>query len=182
MLLALALRPMFTSPRLAGLWRHSVEIAQCCEGIAKATGIMPGEEALLLGLIHDIGRIAIQNAPAPAARAYARLEQKGCPPVYTERLLFGCQHGEIGGSILSGWHFPESMIQAVQYHHRPADCGSIPAALLYLAEFWVDPDEDLPSARHFHAAAHRIGVSVEMLSRAAKDDIALTALLGTQAA
>jgi HD-like signal output (HDOD) protein len=96
--------------------------------------------------------------------------------------LFGCQHGDIGASILTAWSFPEALAEAVLFHHRPADCASAGAALLYLAEFWLDPDEDLPSVRHFHAASSRTGITLETLSRAGQGDRALTALLRTRVA
>jgi HD-like signal output (HDOD) protein len=181
-LLALALKPLFASARLAGLWKHSVMMAEFCAGLAPSSGILPSDEALLLGLVHDVGRIAVQQTRGSAAVAYARLLEKGCPPAYIERLLFGCDHAQIGGLILAEWNLPPGTIQAIAYHHRPADTESAAAAFLYLAEFWLDPDEDLSSARHFQAACRRTGFSMETLGKAGKIDFGLSAVLGAGAA
>ncbi|MBS1859123.1 MAG: HDOD domain-containing protein [Acidobacteria bacterium] len=165
-LLALALKPLFGSSRLSALWRHAVDLAVWCEALAAMTGLMPPAEAMLLGLIHDVGRVAVlaHGAVGP----YARLIEWGCPPVYTEQLLFGEDHGEIGAGILDSWGFAEDLTAAVCFHHRPADCPSTAAAMLYLAEFWSASDEDLPSARHMDIAQRRTGCSIESLALAGR--------------
>jgi HD-like signal output (HDOD) protein len=163
-LLALALKPLFGSGRLSALWRHAVDMAAWCESMAGLTGLMPPAEAMLLGLIHDLGRVSV--VVHSAVGAYARLVEWGCPPVYTEQLLFGEGHGEIGAGILESWGFAEDLVAAVRFHHHPADCESAAAAMLYLAEFWSASDEDLPSARHLDRAQRRTGCSVEMLALA----------------
>jgi HD-like signal output (HDOD) protein len=179
-LLALALKPLFASARLSGLWQHSVRMAEFCASLAGAK--MPAEEALLMGLVHDIGRIAVQQTRGSAAAVFARLLENGCPPAYIERLLYGSDHAKIGASILTAWNLPASMVEAVGFHHRPADTESEAAAFLYMADFWLDPDEDLSSARHFQVASRRTGFSMETLSRAGKVDIALASILGAVAA
>jgi putative nucleotidyltransferase with HDIG domain len=176
-LLALALKPLFGSARLASLWRHSLDMAGLCESLAVATGFLPPAEALTLGLVHDIGRVALLRHSSPANSAFARITEQDCPPLYTEQLLFGEGHDEIGARILESWGFAEDMVEAVRAHHRPADSDSPAAAGLYLAEFWSATDEDLPSARHLERAQRRLGCSLEMLSDAARSEHPLSDLL-----
>lgn len=163
-LLALTLRPLFGSARLAALWRHAVEMAAWCESLAAMTGLMDPAEAMLLGLIHDIGRVTA--LVRGSAEAYTRLIERGCPPLYTEQLLFGEGHGEIGADILESWGFAGDLAEAVRFHHHPAECESRTAAMLYLGEFWSAGDEDLPSARHLDGAQRRTGCSMETLALA----------------
>jgi hypothetical protein len=66
------------------------------------------------------------------------------------------------------------MVEAVRYHHQPADSDSHSAAALYLAEFWAESDEDLPSLRHWSAASARTGCSVESLAKADKIEASLS--------
>lgn len=176
-LLALALKPLFGSARLAALWRHSLDMAELCESLAAATGFLPPNEALTLGLVHDIGRVALLRQSPAANSAFARLIEQGCPPVYAEQILFGEGHGEIGARILESWGFAEDMVEAVRAHHQPADSDSPAGAGLYLAEFWSATDEDLPSARHLERAQRRLGCSIEMLGNAARSEYPLSELL-----
>jgi putative nucleotidyltransferase with HDIG domain len=176
-LLALAIRPLFASAQLTDLWKHSLRAAALCESLARSAGGMKPEEALLLGLVHDIGRVAMQTQRAGAVARHTRLTECGCPTVYAEQLLFGEDHGEIGASVLASWDFPADMITAIRYHHRPADTDSYGAAVLYAGEFWLDHGEDLPSMRHLRAALERTGCSMEMLAKADRSDDPLLGLL-----
>lgn len=178
LLLALALKPLYGSARLAALWRHSVAMAGLCESLAATTGFLPPGEALTLGLVHDIGRVALLRHPATAGgSAFARLLGRQCPPLYAEQMIFGQSHEEIGAGILEGWDFAPDLVAAVRAHHHPADCDSPSAAALYLAEFWTATDEDLPSARHLDAAQRRLGCSIEMLAHADRGPHPLAHLL-----
>ena len=176
-LMALAIQRLVASTKLADIWRHSVWMAQYCEALACDTGLMPPDEALLLGLVHDIGRIAIATLPQNAGMAQARLMERGCPPVYAEQVLVGNDHAEIGAEVLRSWRFPTPLVEAVQLHHRPADSDSLAANLLYLAEFWAETDEDLPSIRHLNAALARTGFTLETLARVQHFDRSLARAL-----
>jgi putative nucleotidyltransferase with HDIG domain len=163
-LMALSLRPLFASARLTNLWKHSIRMAQFAEGLARSTGFMDPEEALLLGLVHDIGRIALQNHHREGLATYGRLADRGCPAIYVERLLFGRDHAGIGSAVLHSWQFPDDLVEAVRYHHQPADSESMYAAALFAAEFWVETNEDLCPIRHLSVALSRVGWSREMLA------------------
>jgi HD-like signal output (HDOD) protein len=140
---------------------------------------MDPEEAVLLGLTHDIGRIAIQTLPRAFAGVFTRLTERGCAPGYTEQMLFGMDHAEIGARILESWQFPGHFVEAVRFHHRPAD--SAPAreqsAALYLAEFWAETDEDLPCSRQLDAALAQTVLSFKDLAKIEKGQGTLSLLL-----
>jgi putative nucleotidyltransferase with HDIG domain len=164
-LLALALQRLWTSSHLAQLWRHSVGMAQYCETLARDHSLGKPDEALLAALVHDIGRMALETLPARVSEAHARLVEDGCPPAYAEDLLLGCDHAEIGAQVLRSWRFPDHLIEAVRFHHRPADSDSQLASALYLAEFWAETDEEVPRRRHWDAAVARTRLSLEELAR-----------------
>ena len=176
-LLALAVQRLFATANLADVWRHSVWTAQYCETFARHTGLLAPDEALLAGLVHDVGRIAVAWLPQSSYAMQVRLMERGCPPCFVEQVLLGRDHGEIGAEVLASWRFPDSLVEAVRAHHRPADSGSVAASMLYLAEYWAETDEDLPSARHLSAALARAGCTLETLSRVQHRDRSLTRLL-----
>ena len=175
-MLAAVLRPLFASAGLTRLWSHSVAAAQFCSALARQTEFIGADEALLLGLVHDFGALAVQFAPRKTSDTYARLLEGGCPATYVERLLFGCDHGEIGAEILAEWNFSRRLIEAVQFHHQPERSDSLLAAFTYLVEAWSGLDEDLPSFNRVEDCLHRTGLSLEALAQAGTEDKALKTL------
>jgi putative nucleotidyltransferase with HDIG domain len=163
LLLALAIRPIFASGNLRSIWRHSLWMAEFMEAFARSQKLLDPEEALFLGLVHDIGRLAFQTVPQRVAATFARLSQGGCPVTYAEQLLFGSDHAELGAAILSLFHVPEQILKAVEFHHRPAVSDSVLASALYLGEYVSESDEDLPSAAHLEAALAKTQCSLTKL-------------------
>jgi putative nucleotidyltransferase with HDIG domain len=179
LLLILGLRPLFASSRLKDLWRHSVATAQSLEGFARRTGFADPETALLAGLVHDIGRIALQRLPQATSVAMARLTERGCPPCYAEQLLLAMDHGELGAGILLLLGFPGDLVEGVRFHHRPAESESVMAAALYAAEFWAGADENLPSFRHLTASLERLGCTLQDFSQTPSAESPMSVLLRT---
>lgn len=85
------------------LWNHSVEIAAISMALARVTPGMDAEEALLAGLLHDIGELVIltyaENFPAISS------DTKVLKGVIKEL------KSEIGAFILREWQFPEEIIE-----------------------------------------------------------------------
>lgn len=86
------------------LWYHSVEVAAISMALAQATPGMDAEEALLAGLLHDIGELVILSY----AENYPELIVDG------ETLGSVIRHlkAEIGAVMLREWQFPEPLIEA----------------------------------------------------------------------
>lgn len=76
-------------------------------------------EAGLVGLVHDIGRLAlIVSAPDD----YRRIESEmstGVDIGDLERSVFGATHAEIGAFMLELWRFAPTVVGAVRHHHGP---------------------------------------------------------------
>jgi len=179
-LMAAVFYPLFASAGLRALWRHSLEVSQLSEYLARAGGVAT-EEAFLAGLVHDVGRLALETAQGEDVIAYKRMLEKGCEPVFAEMALCGFDHGLAGAAILRFWSFPEHLAKAVEDHHRPEHSGSELAAILYLAEFWSSSEEDLPSGVRLNAALERTGLSWEALHSARVRPGSLAELLGSAA-
>lgn len=92
---------------------HSIGTAYMAELVAFRFEVDP-HEALVCGLLHDIGKLAIlklsvdapgYRGPAPTAGEIER--------VITER------HALVGAQLLRAWRLPDSLREPVLYHHRP---------------------------------------------------------------
>jgi len=164
-LLAAAIRGNFSSPQAHQIWNHSLDIAQTAELVAIHGGAkVEPAQAFLAGLIHDIGRLAFAMMPLAFQERYQRLTDAGCPLAEVEMCLAGRTHAEVGAETLTQWKFPLEIVEAVRWHHRPERSSPPLASLLYLAEFLVDSQEDLPSYVRMNAATRAVGLSLGALT------------------
>lgn len=89
------------------LWRHSREVASLSWVLAdSATRINP-EEALLAGLLHDIGVVPILVQAEHHVNLFA-------DPVNLDHAVNELR-ADIGAAILENWSFPASFVEAVRH-------------------------------------------------------------------
>lgn len=105
--------------RLSQLWRLSTHVAALCQIFARRAPHLDASEALLAGLLHNIGAL-------PVVMAYANQEQLLSDQELTQ--LVEELAGELGGYILEAWHMPEAMVRVAsgltdisRSHDGPAD-------------------------------------------------------------
>ncbi|MGA2325118.1 MAG: HDOD domain-containing protein [Bryobacteraceae bacterium] len=161
-MMASVFQPLFSSAVLRDLWRHSLAMARLAERLAQLCGRIDPQEAFLAGLVHDIGRLALQKLRHEDVMNYQRLIEGGCEPVFAEMLLCGFEHGAIGAEVLRCWTFPEHLIEAVLHHHHPELGDSLLAAALYLAECMSGSREDIASPVRLGLAHDRLGIASEV--------------------
>ena len=151
--LATVFRPIFSRPSMRPLLEHSLEAAELAHHLAARAPAIDREEAFLCGLLHDVGKLLLDRFNIFDSARMGGLLEYGCPPVYAENLLMGCDHGTAGADIAAHWRLPARHAEAIRYHHQPEAVGSPMAHLLYLVEWRLGHLEDLPSA-------HRVGLSM----------------------
>lgn len=101
------------------LWDHSVGVAIASQILANSYGNMSDiENSLICGLLHDIGKVAMNN--------YDLIRfNKVMEKVYFGELLFtdvekefyDFSHAEIGASMVRKWNLPEGLERVVANHH-----------------------------------------------------------------
>ena len=108
LVMSFALRDIFSNKdpviqkRMLVLWKHSAQIAALCFVLARETGQIDPEEALLIGLVHDVGTIAILNY----IEKYPDLAED--PEALEETIDH--MRGELGAMILREWKFAPAVI------------------------------------------------------------------------
>lgn len=162
-LVASAVQPLYSSPRLRRIWKHAIEAAQVAEQIATISRKVDPSEAFLVGLLHDVGKLAIALMPADLNASLDRLIIKGCESAIAEVVVCGFDHAEAGADVLKHWKFSDELIAAVRYHHLPERNKSPMSAILYLTEFWTDSEEDIPSNARLDLAFEVVGITLEDL-------------------
>ncbi len=158
--LAASAKPLLASPRLPHLWEHSVDVAVIAEQIATAGRSVDPAEAFVAGLIHDMGRIALQLHDVDAlANAHRRLSAHPNCCVPADYVLTGMDHGEIGAGVLGHWSLPSELLDAVRFHHRPEQHPAPLASVLYLAEEVSQSLEDFPNQDRLDKAMQLAGLT-----------------------
>jgi putative nucleotidyltransferase with HDIG domain len=159
-LVASAVQPLYSSPRLRRIWKHAIEAAQVAEQIAILSRKADPSEAFLIGLLHDVGKLAIALMPNELNASLDRLIIKGCESAIAEVVVCGFDHAEAGADVLKHWKFSDELITAVRYHHLPERNKSPMSAILYLTEYWTDSEEDIPSNARLDLAFEVVGITL----------------------
>ncbi|HMB70480.1 MAG TPA: HDOD domain-containing protein, partial [bacterium] len=107
------------------LWDHSIACGVAAREIARRTGYQAKEEAFTAGLLHDIGKVVIdQYAPKDSAAIMKRVDS-GTPAREAEAEVLGVDHTKIGAWIAERWHLPKTLCWVIEHHHEP-DSDAVP--------------------------------------------------------
>lgn len=116
------------------LWQHAVKVSVAASVLAKELQREMIEDALMGGLVHDIGKAFIvsvyPNAPALIQQKAAR---EGIMYYEAERKLLGFDHATVGAMITEKWNFPPRIVNVIRYHHGEEDVKNASADSLALA-------------------------------------------------
>jgi putative nucleotidyltransferase with HDIG domain len=147
------------------MWEHSLAAASVSEQLARMNGKLNPNDAYSIGLLHDVGKLLIELAPADISAMRQRLVRNGCATAIAEVLTCGASHAEAGADVLRHWALPAEYIEAVEFHHEPEHAQTPFASLLYLAEQCTGSDEDLPSAARMNHALKAVGLTAEQVEK-----------------
>jgi putative nucleotidyltransferase with HDIG domain len=103
-----------------GLYHHAVGTAVIAEKIAVFTRKVEPSVAYTAGLLHDIGKVVLdQFIHSGFPLFYRELNEKGRNFLEVEKQVLGIDHTEAGVNLAQSWSFPESLVEAIGYHHHP---------------------------------------------------------------
>ncbi len=99
-----------TDSRLRNVWEHSTEVAAISSALANAFSHLQADQALLAGLIHDIGVLPILTRAEDHPDLLA--------DTTTLDRIIANTHTRIGAAILRTWGFPAEMIAVAEEHEN----------------------------------------------------------------
>jgi len=111
---------------------HALAVACCAEDIAAI--VSPSMNSRLVycaGLLHDIGKLALQEAmPKSFAHIIEAAKSTGSSACASEQKYLGIDHTILGKRLAQKWHLPEEITLAIWLHHSDAASisNSIPEA------------------------------------------------------
>ncbi len=119
-------------------WQHSIAVASICKILAPILHIKQAEEAFVVGLLHDAGKLIEKRYFSEDfdevcyAASELHLSWFDC-----EKALFQANHAMIGKTVFRQWEFPSHFVDAVNCHHEPIAATKAPhlASLVHLADY-----------------------------------------------
>jgi HD-like signal output (HDOD) protein len=113
------------------LWQHSQACAVATQLISQAAGYSSPEEALIVGLLHDIAKaLWTELFPERFLAALKAAQDEGWEPLAAEKEFLTVPHPLVGAWMLQRWQLPEIFQEAVRLHHQPLVKGLDPAVRL----------------------------------------------------
>jgi putative nucleotidyltransferase with HDIG domain len=122
------------SPDRKDLILHSLAVACGARRIAEAAdaGIDP-QLAYGAGLLHDIGKLALQDIMPKSLAAIVKEAEAAHASLHTiEHQHLGTDHALLGRQLAQRWRLPDPVVLAIWLHHRDASglFDTVPEALL----------------------------------------------------
>lgn len=101
-----------------GFWMHSLGVATASRVLIEATKspTVGGEAAFVAGLIHDVGKLIIDDFLG----ADGGVRTVDLPD---EIAAAGVDHAALGAHIMGTWNIPEAIAGAARWHHDPTGAG-----------------------------------------------------------
>ncbi|MDR1893450.1 MAG: HDOD domain-containing protein [Spirochaetales bacterium] len=104
------------------LWEHAYRVAFYSYNLAKNFKRKRDlvDDAYVGGILHDIGKIIFSDVHPNLLEKISNFSAgRGISRNLVEDFAAGLNHAEIGGMIAAKWNFPDSLVQAIKYHHDP---------------------------------------------------------------
>ena len=96
-------------------WQFSVTVGMLAEIQARAIG-RHLDVAFTAGVIHNIGRLALDQHRSSAFREVLNSVGHGVDIIEAERRVLGFTEADLGGALALRWNFPDELVDAVANH------------------------------------------------------------------
>ncbi len=123
--------------------RQSVDSAICSKWLALFTGRARPDDCYTAGLLHLIGKTLLDRFGEGDYERVMLMAACGVPELEAEERVFGCNHIQVSAAAGRKWHFPESLVFALDYRTAPEAqdqgapqrcCAALGSAIAEIAE------------------------------------------------
>lgn len=100
------------------LWLHSLSVSWAAREVAAATRLVDPGEAMLAGLLHNLGQIMLVTHFTVQLQKIMNYVEAGHSFAEAEADL-GLWHEVVGYLLAKSWSMPQYLQDVILYHHRP---------------------------------------------------------------
>ena len=135
-------------------WRHSFGAGCAAQMLARELDFDLDGGEFVAGLVHDIGKLIIDQYFHPKQKEIESLRQKEhLSSLEAENRVMGVNHATLGSWLAQRWHLPPILVEAIEYHHQPVDVLALAnpsqqpllAAIVHLADILAgEPEGQVP--------------------------------------
>lgn len=132
--------------RVERVVEHSLITANITKLILESEKVSPllVDMAFSAAILHDVGYLMFASSEVISEKYQGAIEisEASFRPLWeVEREILGTTHGEVGAYLLGLWGFPDSIIEAIAFHHSPSKAAgdsSMILCALHLADIFTD--------------------------------------------
>ena len=120
-----------------GIFQHALGTAMLSGELAEFTGRSAPDIAYTAGLLHDIGKVPLDQYMTPAAPYFYRAAHEGGTELCkVEKKRFNITHTEAGALLGERWALADNLIDTIRHHHYPeeATVDKNLVTIVYLAD------------------------------------------------
>lgn len=116
-------------------WEHSIACGIAARMLARNYRSRYTGEAFVAGLLHDIGKVILNQYFQNEFLLIIEAQVKGATLEEAETSIIGTHHSQIGSWLAEKWNLPRIISRSLLHHHEPWDSKKEPifVALIYLA-------------------------------------------------
>jgi putative nucleotidyltransferase with HDIG domain len=134
---------------LDALFKHSISVSTHAKAIVKSEKMDQDliNYSLMAGLLHDLGKLILATNFKDTYRQVLTESQNSDHNLWElEHETFGTSHAEIGAYLMGLWNLDNPIIEAIAFHHCPANSVSSQMGLLAAVHIAnaLDHEEDSP--------------------------------------
>ncbi len=120
-------------------WFNSVATGLVMELLAEKLSTYDSSTAYTLGLLHDIGKLAMNQLHGESYIEVLKRIEGGRESLPNAEIdAFGYNHAELGAALLQEWGFADEMIEPIRYQYEPYHSNEFKkyTAMLHLSH-WI---------------------------------------------
>ena len=119
-------------------WEHSIGCGAASRMIARRMKYRFVGEAFVAGLLHDIGKVILNQYVHKEFMETLRLASLGKVSLdEAEEEVMGTGHAEVGSWLAEKWNLPKIIVESITFHHEPWEAKAEPllVAIVNVADY-----------------------------------------------
>jgi len=160
------------SPHLVEVTQHSLVAAAFAQMLAETSGRVSPEEAFVVALIHDVGKVVLIECSPEAYDRVLKDIEGGMHGIDAERRHFGMSHDRAGRRLALKWKLPSAVQSVIGDHHDydplhpPRKFDPVVATIVYadaMSRFECKPETQAHEMKILNHAGRALGIPLAQI-------------------